>query len=204
MVPAEVFFDLAHQVQALDGMIQAIIPHIPQLTQMTAPPQPEPQRPPINQGGSREHSVPVRHGPAAPNPPETRSEASSIVLEKSATPYLEVEHTPQEPDTLSSDSTDSFWRVNQRLDEVQKEVTKSKEEASESSKRGSPFAPDIQDKPIPTSFRLPALESYNGSSDPTEHVATFRAHMALYDSFDALMCRVFPTTLGGPARMWYS
>ncbi|RWW70680.1 hypothetical protein BHE74_00021636 [Ensete ventricosum] len=95
-------------------------------------------------------------------------------------------------------------RVNKQLDEVQKEVTKSKEETSESSKRGSPFVPEIQDKPISTSFRLPALESYDGNSDPTEHVAAFRAQIALYDSSDALMCRVFPTTLRGPTRMWYS
>ncbi|RZS15092.1 hypothetical protein BHM03_00046882, partial [Ensete ventricosum] len=120
---------------------------------------------------------------------------------------LTVEPTQQELDTLSSDSTDSLraqlQRVNKRLDEVQK-VMKSKEEAGESSKRGSPFAPEIQNKPIPTSFRLLALESYDGSSDPIEHVTAFRAHMTLYDSSDALMCRVFPTTLRGPARMWYS
>ncbi|RRT47665.1 hypothetical protein B296_00053590 [Ensete ventricosum] len=94
--------------------------------------------------------------------------------------------------------------MNRRLDEVQKEFIKSKEELGESSKGGSPFAPDIQDKPIPTSFRFPTLKSYDGGSDPAEHVAAFRAQMALHDTSDALICRAFPTTLRGPARMWYN
>ncbi|RZR94184.1 hypothetical protein BHM03_00022837 [Ensete ventricosum] len=93
--------------------------------------------------------------------------------------------------------------INERLDEVHKEVTKSKEEAAENLKHKSPFAPEIRDKPVPTNFRLPVLESYDGSSDPIEHVAAFGAQMALYDSSDALMCQVFLTTLRGPARMWY-
>ncbi|RRT67062.1 hypothetical protein B296_00030772 [Ensete ventricosum] len=94
-------------------------------------------------------------------------------------------------------------RVNERLGEVPKEVTKSKEETAESSRHKSPFAPEIRDKPILANFRLPVLESYDGSSDPTEHVAAFRVQMALYDSSDVMMCRVFPTTLRGPARMWH-
>ncbi|RWV96676.1 hypothetical protein GW17_00040594 [Ensete ventricosum] len=106
-------------------------------------------------------------------------------------------HTPQEPDTLSSDSIDSLrvqlHQVNRRLDEVQNEFVKSKEELGESSKGGSPFVLEIQDRPILTRFRLPSLESYDGGSDPAEHVAAFRAQMALYDTSDALICRCFLT-----------
>ncbi|RZS08451.1 hypothetical protein BHM03_00039417 [Ensete ventricosum] len=90
------------------------------------------------------------------------------------------------------------------IDEVQRDFVKSKEEVGETTKGGSPFAPEILDKPIPSSFQLPALEPYDGSTDPMEHVTTFRVQIALYDTSDALMCRTFPTTLRGPARMWYS
>ncbi|RWW44408.1 hypothetical protein BHE74_00049821 [Ensete ventricosum] len=107
-------------------------------------------------------------------------------------------------DTLSSDSLrEQVRQVHQRLDEFRKEVLKSKGEVGESSKGGSSFTYEIQDKPLPANFRLPALELYDGSCDPTEHVATFRAQIALYDTSDALMCRAFPTTLRGPAKTWY-
>ncbi|RZS28301.1 hypothetical protein BHM03_00061873, partial [Ensete ventricosum] len=115
--------------------------------------------------------------------------------------------TSSDLDTVSSDSTDSLreqvCRVHQRLDEVQKEVLKSKGEVRESSKGGSPFTPEIQDKPLPANFRLPVLELYDDSCDPAEYIVTFHAQMALYDTSDALMCRAFPTTLREPARTWY-
>ncbi|RWW51134.1 hypothetical protein BHE74_00042555, partial [Ensete ventricosum] len=68
-------------------------------------------------------------------------------------------------DTLSFDTADSLReqvrQVHQRLDEVQKEVLKSRGEIGESSKGGSPFTPKIQGKPLPATFRLPTLKPYN-------------------------------------------
>ncbi|RZS08369.1 hypothetical protein BHM03_00039339 [Ensete ventricosum] len=100
---------------------------------------------------------------------------------------------PLESDVVSSDSTNSvreqLRQVNQRLNEVQRDFVRSKEEVGETTKGESSFAPEILDKPIPSSFRLPTLEPYNGSTDPSEHVAVFRAQMALCDTSDALMCR---------------
>ncbi|RRT62554.1 hypothetical protein B296_00010319 [Ensete ventricosum] len=111
-------------------------------------------------------------------------------------------------DSLSSDTTDSLReqarQVHQRLDEVQKEVLKLRWEIGESSKGSSPFTPEIQGKPLKATFRLPTLDPYDGSSNPTEHIAAFHAQMAMYDTSDVLMCRAFPTTLRGLTRTWYS
>ncbi|RWW14162.1 hypothetical protein GW17_00022083, partial [Ensete ventricosum] len=136
--------------------------------------------------------------PASPTPTPARSQSRSY---NPAPTELNL-------DTLSADTNDSLReqvrRVHQRLDEVQKEVLKSREKIEESSKGGSPFTPEIQSKPLPATFRLPALEPYDGSGDQMEHIVTFRAQMALYDTSEALMCRAFPTTLRGSARTWYA
>ncbi|RWW36831.1 hypothetical protein BHE74_00058112 [Ensete ventricosum] len=164
---------------------------------------------------------PQTESPAAPNrgiPPDVEAPQPQVAEARPASPtstpgrsqsrsYNPVP-TELDLDTLSTDAADSLReqvrRVHQRLDEVQKEVLKSREEVGESSKGGSSFIPEIQSKPLPATFRLPALEPFNGSSDPTEHIATFRAHMALYDTSEALMCRAFSTTIRGSAITWYS
>ncbi|RZR95819.1 hypothetical protein BHM03_00024709 [Ensete ventricosum] len=140
-----------------DSPPHAIIPHIPQVAQSTTP----------------QHSTHLTVQPDLPTPreepPIVRPDIEGLRFPpevRSGTPRATTSHsasdtrvpTPNvpEPDTLSSDSTDSLMaqlrQVNRRLDEVQKEFVKSKEALGESSKGGSPFAPEIQDKPIPPSF----------------------------------------------------
>ncbi|RRT82968.1 hypothetical protein B296_00002367 [Ensete ventricosum] len=155
-------------------------------------------------------STPIEVVPrGTPRPPaEAVIENPNVSVSQPPNHSRDVMRLPPKPDVVSSDSTNSvreqLRQVNQRIDEVQRDFVSSKEEVRETTKGESPFAPEIMDKPIPSSFRLPALEPYDGSTDPTEHVAVFRAQMALYDTSEALMCRTFPTKLRGPARMWYS
>lgn len=70
-----------------------------------------------------------------------------------------TEHSALDLDTLSFDSADSLQAqlrsINRHLDEVQMKFHKSKEELDEVPLRGSPFIQEVQDKPIPQSFRLP-------------------------------------------------
>ncbi|RZS15288.1 hypothetical protein BHM03_00047115 [Ensete ventricosum] len=81
-------------------------------------------------------------------------------------------------DTLSSDSTDSLREqlhlVNQRIDDVRRTL-RTKYEHAEGPLCGCPFVQEIQDVHTPSHFRLQMLEVYDGSSDPTKHVAAFYA-----------------------------
>ena len=51
---------------------------------------------------------------------------------------------------------------------------------------------------------MPQVESYNGFKDPLDHLEFFKTLMHLQGVADEIMCRVFPTTLKGPARVWFS
>ena len=68
----------------------------------------------------------------------------------------------------------------------------------------SPFTASINGHLLPSKFKLPSLVSYDGTRDPFDHIATFKTTMHLQGVLDEIMCRAFPTTLKGPARVWFS
>ena len=51
---------------------------------------------------------------------------------------------------------------------------------------------------------MPQVESYDGVKDPLDHLETFKTLMHLQGVPDEIMCRAFPTTLRGAARIWFS
>ncbi|XP_065627198.1 uncharacterized protein LOC136066580 [Quercus suber] len=68
----------------------------------------------------------------------------------------------------------------------------------------SPFTASINSHPLPPKFKMPSLDSYNGTRDPFDHIATFKTTMHFQGVSDEIMCKAFPTTLKGPARLWFS
>ena len=44
---------------------------------------------------------------------------------------------------------------------------------------------------------------YNGRTDPVEHVSQFKQKMAVHSQDEALMCRVFPSSLGPMPMRWF-
>ena len=68
----------------------------------------------------------------------------------------------------------------------------------------SPFTNEVLNLPLPPIFCLPRLESYDSSKDPLDHIESFKMLMLLQMTPDKVMCRAFPTTLKGAARVWFS
>ena len=68
----------------------------------------------------------------------------------------------------------------------------------------SPFMASINGHPLPSKFKLPSLDSYDGTRDPFDHIATFKTTMHLQGVPNEIMCRAFPTTLKSPAWVWFS
>ena len=61
----------------------------------------------------------------------------------------------------------------------------------------SPFTTAVNSFPLPSKFRMPSMDSYDGVKDPLDHLETFKTLMHLQGVADAIMCRAFPTTLKG-------
>ena len=63
----------------------------------------------------------------------------------------------------------------------------------------SPFFDEIERAPMPSRFTRPPFNSYDGKTDPMEHVSHYIHMMSLHAHNDALMCKVFPSSLGSTA-----
>ncbi|XP_023905505.1 uncharacterized protein LOC112017271 [Quercus suber] len=68
----------------------------------------------------------------------------------------------------------------------------------------SPFTTAVLDCPVPSKFRLPQLESFDGLKDPQDRLNTFKTTLGLQQPPDEILCRSFPTTLKGAAREWFT
>ena len=67
----------------------------------------------------------------------------------------------------------------------------------------SPFTRKIEGERLPRWFTQPTFTMYNGRIDHVEHVSHFNQRMALHSKNKALMCKVFPSSLGPIAMRWF-
>ena len=67
----------------------------------------------------------------------------------------------------------------------------------------SPFTRGIEKAKLPRRFYQPTFAMYNGRTDPVEHVSQFKQKMAIHSLDKALLCRVFPSSLGLMPMRWF-
>ena len=68
----------------------------------------------------------------------------------------------------------------------------------------SPFTMAVLECPVPSKFRLPQLEPFDGLKDPQDHLNTFKTMLGLQQPPDEILCCSFPTTLKAAAREWFT
>ncbi|XP_038698571.1 uncharacterized protein LOC119996119 [Tripterygium wilfordii] len=71
----------------------------------------------------------------------------------------------------------------------------------------SPFSDRIVSVEMPKKFHLPNMRSFDGTSDPDDHMAQYRQRMLTLtvsrESREACMCKAFGCCLTGPALQWF-
>uniref|UniRef100_A0A2N9FIS9 Uncharacterized protein n=1 Tax=Fagus sylvatica TaxID=28930 RepID=A0A2N9FIS9_FAGSY len=68
----------------------------------------------------------------------------------------------------------------------------------------SPFIPSIADFLLPSRFKVPLLENFDGTKDPFDYLEAFKTIMQLQAVPEEVMCRAFPLGLRGSARVWFN
>ena len=56
---------------------------------------------------------------------------------------------------------------------------------------------------MPRRFTRPTFTIYDGRTDPMEHVSHYTQSMAIYAKNEALMCKIFHSSLGPIAMRWF-
>ena len=68
----------------------------------------------------------------------------------------------------------------------------------------SPFTRSIEGAGLSRRFHQHTFSLYNGQTDPVEHVNHFSQKMAVHSKDEALMCKIFPSSLGPMAMTWFN
>ena len=67
----------------------------------------------------------------------------------------------------------------------------------------SSFLDDIERAPLLSKFTRPSFNSYDGKTDLVEHVSHY-IHMISLHTHNALMCKVFPSSLSPTTLKWFN
>uniref|UniRef100_A0A2N9HTB0 Uncharacterized protein n=1 Tax=Fagus sylvatica TaxID=28930 RepID=A0A2N9HTB0_FAGSY len=129
--------------------------------------------------------------------------------ERRGSPYRRPDH----PERSSRDPDDKTARLEKELREMRKQIGDMKNSLRAKAARNldnlvhradSPFIPSIADFPLPSRFKVPLLENFDGTKDPFDYLEAFKTIMQLQAVPEEVMCRAFPLGLRGSARVWFN
>uniref|UniRef100_A0A2N9IZQ4 RNase H type-1 domain-containing protein n=1 Tax=Fagus sylvatica TaxID=28930 RepID=A0A2N9IZQ4_FAGSY len=113
----------------------------------------------------------------------------------------------------SRDPNDKIARLEKELREMRKQMGGMKNSLKAKAARNldnlvhradSPFIPSITDFPLPSRFKVPLLENFDGTKDPFDYLEAFKTIMQLQAVPEEVMCRAFPLGLRGSAMVWFN
>uniref|UniRef100_A0A2N9H0S8 Integrase catalytic domain-containing protein n=1 Tax=Fagus sylvatica TaxID=28930 RepID=A0A2N9H0S8_FAGSY len=120
---------------------------------------------------------------------------------------------PDHPAQSSKEPDDKTTRLEKELREMRKQMGDMKNSLRAKAARNldnlvhrvdSPFIPSIADFPLPSRFKVPLLENFDGTKDPFDYLEAFKTIMQLQAVPEEVMCRAFPLGLRGSARVWFN
>ncbi|GKV37355.1 hypothetical protein SLEP1_g45396 [Rubroshorea leprosula] len=140
--------------------------------------------------------------PVAPQP--AQQPANSPVRSVAPTASQAQSHMPPQPQNPPQPAASD---VSKRLDNIEKLLAENKNLQPQtppiSTSIPTPLNTKITQEPYLPGFRMPQFETYDGTKDPDDHLHAFFSVMQAQNASDALMCKMFPSTLRGNARTWY-
>ena len=68
----------------------------------------------------------------------------------------------------------------------------------------SPFKAGVLHFPLPTKFKMPQIETFDGTKDPADHLNTYKNQMELHRYQDPVRCKAFAITLKGSTLAWFN
>ena len=112
----------------------------------------------------------------------------------------------QRPTTSDEQNSNLLREMRKEMDELRNAIKEKTKRNVDRMVRAtdSPFTAAVLECPVPSKFRLPQLESFDGLRDPQDHLNTFKTTLGLQQPPDEILCRSFPTTLKGVAREWFT
>ena len=117
-----------------------------------------------------------------------------------------VDSNGRRTSTPEETNSDLLREMRKEMDELRNAIKEKTDQSLDRivRKTDSPFTVAVQECPMPSKFRLPQLEPFDGLKDPLDHLNTFKTTLGLQQPPDEILCCSFPITLKGAAREWFN